>query len=339
MFLITGCAQVPKDAGFDDVKGIVDERTEYKVHWIRGKPEDEAAMRAVEGLLSEELTVDAAVQIALLNNPSIQAVYEELGITQADVVQAGLLKNPVFFGSARFPNEPPSGTNLEFEVVQDFLDILMLPARKRLSETQFEKTKLHVAGEVIRLVAEVKKAYYEALGMEQTKEIQRLYAHAAQAAHEMARRLHRAGNMRELRMARERYLYESARIALAKTEADRLASRERLSSLMGLWGDQTGWRVPQRLPGIPEIDPTLEHLESVAVSNRLDLAAAKKEVDFLAQAMGIVLDWRWFGSAEIGVSAERDTDGQRVIGPTLSFEIPIFDQGQAKISRLEAQFR
>ena len=71
LLLFTGCAHVPKDAGFEDVKGMVGERTAYDLHWVRGTPEDEAAVRAVEGLLKEELTVDSAVQIALLNKLAV----------------------------------------------------------------------------------------------------------------------------------------------------------------------------------------------------------------------------------------------------------------------------
>jgi len=47
-------------------------------------------------------------------------------------------KNPVFFGLTRFPDKSPSMTNLEFAITQNFLDILMLPARKKLAAMQFE---------------------------------------------------------------------------------------------------------------------------------------------------------------------------------------------------------
>jgi cobalt-zinc-cadmium efflux system outer membrane protein len=59
----------------------------------------------------------------------------------------------------------------------------------------------------------------------------------------------------------------------------------------------------------------------------------------LAQALGITLDWRWIGKADVGVSTERDPDGQWVTGPSLTLELPIFNQRQADIARLEAQLR
>ena len=85
-------------------------------------------------------------------------------------------------------------------------------------------------------------------------------------------------------------------------------------------------------------DP-LENLESVAIENRLDLAGGRKSVEALAQALGITIDWRWVGHLEVGVSTERETDKTWVTGPSLSIELPIFNQRQADIARLEAQLR
>ena len=339
LFLAVGCAQMPKESGFSDVQSLAGGRLGYRLHWNRESTEDDRVSREIEKLLREELTVDAAVQISLLNNPSLQVIYEELGITQADVVQAGLLENPVFIGSARFPDRPPSGTNLEFGVAQNFLNILMLPARKKLAASQFEAVKLRVADQVLRFATQVRKAYYESIGAKQVEEMRQLMAHTAQASYEMAQRLHQAGNISDLNLAKERAQYEHSRMELAKSKEIVLATREQLTCLMGLWGRLVNWKIPDKLPELPEDEIPLEHLESIAIANRLDLASARQEVEVLAQALGISVDWRWVASADIGVSSERDTDGQWVTGPTLSLQLPIFDQGQAKISRLEAQLR
>ncbi len=339
MIVVIGCAHSPNGAGVGDVQRLVGERTEYRLHWNRKSDEDIETRQAIEKLLREELTVDTAVQIALLNNRSLQAAYEELGITQADVVQAGLLENPVFFGKARFPNKPPSGTNVEFDIAQNFLNVLMLPARKKLAAAQFEQIKFRVADEVLKLVKEVEKTYSEVLGAKQVAEMRQLIVQAAQASYEMAERMHKAGNLSDLNLATERGQYEQAKVALAKSEAKLLAVRERLTGLMGLWGRQAVWEIPNRLPNLAQEEIPLEHLESLAITNRLDLAAARQEVEINARALKISRDFHWIVSADVGVSSERDTDGQWVIGPNLSLELPIFDQRQAKISRQEAQLR
>ncbi len=151
--VLSGCS-VPKKGGFADVEGLVEARAGHRVHWSQGTPEDTEVENAIQAMLAEELSVDASVQIALLNNRNLQATYEDLGIAQADLVQAGLLSNPVFFGSVRPATGSSSGTNTEFGVVLNFLDILIRPARKKLAVVDLEEAKLRVANAVLNLAAE-----------------------------------------------------------------------------------------------------------------------------------------------------------------------------------------
>jgi cobalt-zinc-cadmium efflux system outer membrane protein len=95
--MLLSCAQVPKEAGFGDVRSLVEERIDYRLHWNQGTDADVVVEKMIDQMLANELDLDAVVQIALLNNPRLQASYEELGVTQADVVAAGLLENPVLF--------------------------------------------------------------------------------------------------------------------------------------------------------------------------------------------------------------------------------------------------
>jgi cobalt-zinc-cadmium efflux system outer membrane protein len=337
--LIAGCAQVPKEAGFNDVKDLVRQRVDYNIHWNQQTEADLEVEKAVEALLKEELTPEASVQIALLNNPILQAIYEVLGITQADVVEAGLLENPVIFGQARFPNKSEESTNYEFGITQNFLNILMQPARKRLSTIRFEQVKLHVADEVIQLAAKVHRSYYQALGAKQIRNLRNEITIAAGNSLELAQRLHSAGNVSDLQLATENAHFEQSRLELARSETALFDAREQLTRLMGLWGERTDWRLPEQLPDLPSNEFPLEQLESMAIENRLDLAAERKAVEALAQALGITIDWRWVGQIEVGVSTERETDRTWVTGPSLAIELPIFNQRQADIARLEAQLR
>src|SRR5438045_8055074 len=42
---------------------------------------------------------------------------------------------------------------------------------------------------------------------------------------------------------------------------------------------------------------------------------------------------------EFGVDTEKEADGQRVTGPTWQLELPIFNQGQGRIAKVQAQVR
>ncbi|MBW2432338.1 MAG: TolC family protein [Deltaproteobacteria bacterium] len=334
-----GCAQVPKEAGFNEVRGLVKQRVDYRLQWNQETEADREVEEAVAELLKSELKPETAVQIALLNNPNLQAAYEDLGITQADVVEAGLLENPVIFGQVRYPNKSGEYNNYEFGITQNFLNVLIQPARKKLSAIRFEQVKLQVADEVIQMVAQVQKSYYTVLGARQIRDLRNEIALAAGNSFELAQRLYSAGNISDLELATEQAHFEQSRLELANSETELLDEREHLTRLMGLWGSQTDWRLPEQLPDIPKDEMPLEHVESMAIENRLDLAAERKATEALAQALGITIDWRWVGHIEVGISRERETDRTWVTGPDLAIELPIFNQRQTDIARLKAQLR
>ena len=315
------------------------ERLDKRVHWYQGTTEDEKVDRAIQRMLEKSLGMDDAVQIAILNNARLQEMYELLGISQADLVQAGLLRNPVFAGSARFPGGAASGTNVELEIIQDFLDIFMRPARKRFAEIEFEESKLRVSHAVLALAADVRREFYRLQGARQIAEMFRTVALVNEISLELASRLYDAGNIDELKLANKEALYELSSINLARSEGEVLSVREQLNTLMGLWGKGTSWEVAEDLPALPNAEIFLEHVESLAISNRLDLQASGKEVEALAQALGFSRNWRLLALAEAGPGAEREIDGEWVVGPALSIELPIFDRKQAKIARLESQLR
>ena len=99
----SGCTSIALNAGFDDIKATVEERSASQIFWNNGTELDKEAAEKVDSLLKTKLTADEAVQIALLNNRDLQAVYSDLGVAQADLVQAGLLKNPIFEAAIKFP--------------------------------------------------------------------------------------------------------------------------------------------------------------------------------------------------------------------------------------------
>ena len=96
----------------DDLQSTIHQRTGKHVEWQKDAEASNQIREAIRALLRRTLTADSAVQITLLNNRELQATFEEIGIAQGDLVEAGLLKNPIFAGNARFPNRSPSGTNI-----------------------------------------------------------------------------------------------------------------------------------------------------------------------------------------------------------------------------------
>ncbi|MCI0401489.1 MAG: TolC family protein [Gammaproteobacteria bacterium] len=333
--VLASCAHVPRDGDFSAVEQMVGERIPQQVHWYQGGAEDAEVDRALEALLKQPLSAPAAVQIALLNNRRLQAEYEELGIAQADLVQAGLLSNPTLFASVRFP-EGSRPTNTEFDLAKDFFDLLLRPARQRLAETEFERAKLRVATAVLDLTAEVMTVFYRVQGAAQLVEMLGIVDDSAQASYELARRFEEAGNRSERQLAQERSAAAETHVELARARAELQAARDELNRLLGLSGQARDWTLAEELPEVPSADPDPDGTETVALERRLDLAEARREIAQLTDALDVTRRYRFVGGAIVGINTERDPEGVRVTGPNFSVELPIFDQRQAEIARLES---
>ena len=228
--LVTGCATVDQQAGFSEVHATVAARSGKRVVWNRGTALDAQVAEEVQTLLHGTLTPDAAIQVALLNNRELQALYAELGVAQADLVQAGLLQNPVFNGAVRFLVGGGGPAKVDLDVALDFLGIFYLPLRKRVAAARFEEAKLQVTGAVLDFAATVQAAFYRHQADEQMLELLQTIVQALALSLEVSQRLHEAGNITDLDLARERALWEEAKLELRATE---VAARSRLNVTSG----------------------------------------------------------------------------------------------------------
>jgi cobalt-zinc-cadmium efflux system outer membrane protein len=212
-----GCGNVPREAGFGDVQQILSDRIDAKVHWNQGEKVDEQVAAEVRNMLSSGgFSVDEAVQIALLNNRNLQAMYEDLMIAQADLVEAGLLENPIFDAEVLFAES--GGTGLELSVAQSFLSIFQIPLRKAIAENQFEAAKLKVAGAGLAAAANVRMAFHKYVAALQLLELRQTALSAMEASYEFAQRMHEAGNITDRELMLERAAYEEAKLAVADAE-------------------------------------------------------------------------------------------------------------------------
>ena len=335
----TGCVRLRPGAAFEDVRRSLSSRMAAPVTWRSDPSADTTKFEErLRELLATDLTPESAVEIALFNSPALQATYERLGIAQADFVQAGLIPNPVVHASVRFGIGGP-GPGAELSLLQDFIRMLEIPLRKRVATAEFESAKLEVAQAVIDLAADVRAAFYAVQGGEQMLELRQTVARATELSAEIARRQHDVGNIGDLDLGNEQALAEEAKLDLARTEADVLANREELNALLGLWGPDTTWKIASRLPGLPSEEVHRQGLESMAVSQRLDLAAARQSVEIQARSLGLARVTALFPAGGFGGDAEREPDGEWTAGPAIEFSVPIFDQGRAVVARTVAELR
>jgi cobalt-zinc-cadmium efflux system outer membrane protein len=336
--ITAGCASANPRPSFVDVQKNVADRGGVQPTWVR--QDERASVEAkVRELLKDELSAGRAVEIALLNNPSLQATFEDIGVSQADLAQASRIANPELSGLWR-RSDSESGTNTEFAVVQDVFDILMQPLRKKAARAELEQTKLRVSAEVLELASEVRAAHLTLQARQQLVKRLRLVLDITQTAADFARRQWEAGTIGQLELESQTALHRQSKVEVTLLEAEVRADRERLNRLLGLWGPDTAWRVADQLPEIPKQEAPMDGLESLAVSRRYDLQAARWGVDAVGRALSLKKGTRFFPvGIHVGVNTEKELSGTRLTGPELVLQFPIFDLGGASIARLEAEHR
>jgi outer membrane protein TolC len=333
---VAGCASFSPDGGFKDVQTLSAARLEQRVQWNRSPEDDKAAAELTQKLLAQPLDADAAVQIALLNNRGLQAIYGELGIAQAEVVSAGRLANPLVSGQRWSKGESfKSEIGIEF----NFLSLLLLPKKLQMMKENFEHAKLRVADEVVRTAAETRSQYYRALAAQQTVALQQATVARAEAAAELAAKQYNAGNLNLKKQAQHQVFYADTLSQFARARQMAFNEHEKLNRVMGLWGTRTDWKLPDRLPEVPDERPRYGNLEALALEQRLDVQATKQEIRVLAESLGITNVTRFIETLTFGWGTLTESNEPRRVGPSLSFELPIFDQGTGRVARDDARLR
>ncbi|MFA8394352.1 TolC family protein [Burkholderia ubonensis] len=334
MALLAGCTTFSKDGGFDTVSSTAKERLGKDAVIVRTEDDRNAVAKRTQELLAGPLTMDDAVQVALLNNRSLQASYAELGLSEADLVQAGRLPNPGFtFSRTRAGNGDLSiGRTFSANV----LGLLTLPFATRIEGRRFEQTKLETADGMLKVAADARRAYVNAVAAEQAARYAEQVKDSADAGAELASRMRQAGNFSKLDYAREQAFYADSVAQLARTRQQAVAAREKLTRTMGVWGTGTQYALPERLPDLPKARPDLGDLESYAMQNRLDIQAAKLQTQGVASSLGLTKATRFINALDVGYVNNYETDKGHVHGYEISIEIPVFDWGGAKVAWAEA---
>ena len=330
--LLSGCASFSPDGSFGQVAEAVRTRTGQEAKWLRSADESNSVRARVQELLAQLLTADASVQIALLNNPGLQASYAEMGIAEADLVQASRWSGPKFsFARLRRGDE----TEYERSVFFDLLGLITIPLSTRAEERRFEAAKARAAGEALKLALETRKAFFSAVAAQEGVRYLDQVMSAAEASAELARRMAAAGNWPKLNQAREQVFYAESAAQLARAMQSQASARERLVRLMGLWGEDLRFNLPERLPELPKSAREAGDLEAMALAQRLDVQGARRDAEALAESMGLTRISRFVNLLEFGLHDNSESPRPHQRGWEIELQIPIFDFGEARVARAE----
>jgi outer membrane protein TolC len=335
LVLLAGCATVAPDGGFGKVAASARERIGAEPRLARDDAATRELAQSIRALLDKPLGMDDAVRVAVLAHPGLQASYWQVGIAQADLAQAGRPHNPVL----DFKHVSNAGdVAIERTFTLNLIGLLTMPLASRLEAQRFEQVRLEVGREIEQHARETRIAWVEAVAAAQALEYARQVKAAAEASAELAGRMAKAGNMSTLDLSREQLYYAEAGASLARAGKQAVAAREKLTRLLGLWGKDAQYSLPEHLPELPAAPARLSDIERIALAQRLDVQAAKLDAEATAAKLGLTKTTRFVNVLDLGYVNQTASNAPTARGYELTLELPLFDWGGARVARAEAVY-
>ena len=360
-----GCATVDPTGDYNRVAGHIQEATGFTNVYRPG--DEEIVAGKIAELLGDGLTAHEAVQICLLNNPKLQSAFFDVGMARANVVQSGLLSNPSLGVSFRLP-AGGGLANFEAGLAQNIADLWQIPSRTRAAERSLDRVILQLAHDAGVFATKVKTAYHRAVAADRKLAIARENLDIVRRLLGLTLARQEAGVGTEVDVNLSRSELREVELVVRSTTLAVYEFRSALVTLLGLATAPDELELADPLPEPPEWTLTRERLLETARVWRLDLRAARRAVEEAAARVEYQRR-RVFPSLELGLELERGERGRSqgrdllaetisssvaagaptfpgfdaggdggtdfIIGPSISLELPIFDQNQAGIATAE----
>ena len=344
---VPGSYTEPK-AGFANVASQVTPAIGKRTVFAETQAENEALKKQVHGMVHRKtISADTAVQVALLNNKGLQASYANVGLSAAEAWQQSTPENPVVSVGILCIGAAELGLYraIESMIAVNILDAQTRKQRRALADVNFRAAQLEAVNDTLTLANQARQAWINAVAAFEAASYLKRAKATSDAGSELARKLGETGALNKAGQAREQAFNAelAGQLAQARLNADR--AKEELTRLMGLWGTDVDYYVPDALPSLPKSVGQVHNVEAKALRNRVDLRVAKLGLEAQAAAFGLTDQTRLVTDLEIIAGAElereaEDGDIETEVTPQieLEFAIPIYDTGKARMRKAELTY-
>ena len=325
VLMLVGCATPSAQDSYSPVAELAKTRLAGKeTRWLQSDKERQELRQIMNAKLSQPLTIDDAVQIALLNNRGLQAQYAQLGIAVSDLQAVSRL--PDITLSLAHLREGDS-LAVDRAISFDLLSLLTRPAARRLEQQNLEHVRLSVMMEMLNLATATRRAWIEVVAAKELEASAKQTNQAAQAARDVVERLMQGGNLSRLDLLREQALYADTQAELAQAQQQVILHQAQLTMLLGLWGEDSQYSLPSTLTSLPDSPRADNATESTALQQRLDVLAANQASQRLAQSLGMTRTNRFIDVLDLGYQRNSVSGQAMQKGYDISVRVPLFTGG------------
>jgi cobalt-zinc-cadmium efflux system outer membrane protein len=279
------------------------------------------------------LDIESIGWLAVLNDPALRAERGRMSLAQADLLQASLLPNP----SASLSWEALlAGTDFTSawtaSITEDVKAILTYHARVKSAHYLMDQVNADLLWQQWQVAQNARllalDIYWGGKAVRLGRRELRLFDREVRAVREAAA----AGNLALTALAPLLSAQASAQQFLAALELTQLQSWQQLDALLGLM-PQVRFAISR--PSLPAPPAHLERLVKELPERRPDLVALRLGYRSADEDVRTAIIGQ-FPAFALGGAWGDDTANNRTVGPTATFDLPVFDRNQGQVAQTRA---
>ena len=334
--VLQSCTSLDTAVDYEEAMTLVEARSGWRPTW--NAPWGES-VPSWDGQSS--LTVDQAVTIALENNREMRATLEAIATARADLVQSGLLPNPVLSVAFGLAIDGSGGaTTVSASLIQQLADLWQRPARQDAAAALLREQILSVSDSALAMVADVRGHHARIVYAQHGIALIESHIELTERSIELTQRRIRAGEATDLDANRLRQLRLSLQAELAQQHLELGTLKRELLSRIGMAELRADWSADDTITVPPSVamDMTEDQLIELVYVQRLDVAAAKQAFESLRHELRVA-KLGAIPDVDAGPVFEREDDGRDELGAGIDLEIPIFDTNRARVAMAMSKLR
>ena len=277
---------------------------------------------------------DEAAAIALYSNPALRAIRNRRGLAAAQLIQAGILPNPLVLYARDFVtggNTVGTITAYNFTAAWEFTALIPFLPKQTAARKNFRSVDLDVAWQEWQIAVNARTAVYRVLGLDAQVARAREATEGLQQSTNAVRKATEAHEKTVLDLAAVESASQDSRATMLALEQELEKQHLGLNKILGVEPEtkvalRKGLSLPTRLAAPDERD-LLDGVES----RRLDLLGLRQGYESQdATVRAAIL--AQFPKMSVGFSKASDTTNVHTTGFTVAVDVPFFDRNQGVIA-------
>ena len=277
------------------------------------------------------LTLPVAVEQALTSHPEVQAALARVRSALAESRQSRLLPNPVLSVAVRYP-EGGGKPTIDAGLAADLISLLQRPGRVSAADSRLRAASAEAVSTVLDVLQEIQERYVTVQSLDALTPVLEARRSLLDRLLEIARSRLRAGEGTQLDVTTLELQRLELDLEIAEKQLERREERLALARLLGQPSGSADWTLTRLDSTRATIGPEMAWIVA-SLEHRPEIQARLWEVAALGGDLRAAR-LAAFEGGDVGISSERDGDWS--VGPAVSSPLPVFDWGQAKREKLQA---